>query len=220
MKHITSGNNSDPLPAASVAHDKFVVPGDGVRKPSVVQAEIIGIPEDFAQMALLFERLLRIFELTKKLRERGADPDNLMPPRAQDGDVDPDCKLLLEEQGETRRLVEQLQAKADKLKSRRWLEKALAQMPGESRRETAAAGENRRATQVSDVLRLPGNAGILEHTVPRLRVYGLSGIHHPEHLQFSPPWAHGRLRAKSWPNLIDPRPREADKPKESPITSR
>ena len=47
------------------------------------------------------------------------------------------------------------------------------------------------------------NAGILEHTIPGLSVYGLTGIHHPEHLQFSPVRTTGRARARSWSDMVD-----------------
>ena len=137
MKHVTCGETSDPLPENSVAHIEFVAPADGVRESCLVQAEVVGIPEDFALMAFLFERLLGIFELARKLRGRGADPDNSTPPPAKDGELDPNYTLLIAEQGEARRLIEQLQAKTDKLKNRGWLDKALAQMPDKTGTETA-----------------------------------------------------------------------------------
>lgn len=47
------------------------------------------------------------------------------------------------------------------------------------------------------------NAGELAHTLPGLRVYGLSGIHHPDHLGFHSLEERRRPdRARDWPSLV------------------
>lgn len=47
------------------------------------------------------------------------------------------------------------------------------------------------------------NAGELAHSIPGLRVYGLSGIHHPDHLRFhAPEEARRPDRPRDWPTLV------------------
>lgn len=48
------------------------------------------------------------------------------------------------------------------------------------------------------------NAGALSHTVKDLRVYGLSGIYHPDHLEYYEAGVPERARAKSWADLVRP----------------
>lgn len=46
------------------------------------------------------------------------------------------------------------------------------------------------------------NAGVLTHQIQGLRVYGLSGIYHPEHLSFSVSDRPGEPKPRSWENLL------------------
>lgn len=46
------------------------------------------------------------------------------------------------------------------------------------------------------------NAGVLDHRVPGLRVCGLSGIYHPEHLKFAGTDSGARVGPKSWTDLV------------------
>lgn len=50
------------------------------------------------------------------------------------------------------------------------------------------------------------NAGELHHSIPGLRVAGLSGIHHPQHLHFITDEERNlpaAARAESWPEMVD-----------------